>query len=475
MFRVSGWAVRAFFGRFAIALVVATTVAAGAVASVNREIDSRVQKIRRISLLTAQPPPAGENFLIIGSDTRDFAGVDSYNGVFGDPTVETGKNSDTLMVAHVQPGAQRTLIVSFPRDLLVDIRGLNGKQKINAAYGTGGPQAVIDTLSDNFDIPIHHYVEVDFKSFQDIVEAIGNVQVYFPNATRDEFTGVDVPEPGCVALDGPNALAYVRSRTPEYRVDGEWTIGDQDAPDLHRIERQQQFIRKLAALAVSKSLSDPFLALEISDKVLGDIKADTGLERGDVNALINAFRTVDVNDPNAVQFQTIPTVPDPANPRSTLVLGDGAQAMIDELRTFGDESPTVASVVPSQVKVKVVDASGKGVAQDTLTKLAQQGFVPAGYSTAKSKVLVSEIRYGPDHLASAEALIPFVAGAKLVNDPSLGKTVVLVLGEFFPGLTVDPTATTRPAAPVDTTPEDATTTDAPATTTTTRPAGQECN
>ncbi|MEX1006425.1 MAG: LCP family protein [Acidimicrobiia bacterium] len=468
--------VRAFGGRFLIALVLAAAVTTTAVASVNHEIDSRVKKIKRINLLVAQPPPAGKNFLIIGSDTREFVDNPDDAGAFGDPISETGKNSDTLMVAHVEPGARQTLVVSFPRDLTVDIRDLAGKQKINAAYGAGGPQTVIDMLSDNFDIPIHHYVEVDFKSFQDVVDAIGNVQVYFAYPTRDESTGVDAIIPGCFPLDGPAALSYVRSRTPEYKIDGKWVLGDQDAPDLHRIARQQEFIRKLAGLAISKSLGDPFLALEIADRVLGDIKADQNLQRSDVNSLINAFRTIDVNDPNSVQFETIPTMPDPSNPKSTLVLGDGAQEMIDELRTFGNETPTLPSVLPPQVTVEVLDGSAKGIAQDTLTKLVQHGFQSAGYGVASTTVLVSEIHYAPDHLAAAKALIPFVEGAKLVKDPSLANKVVLVLGQSFPGLTVDPTATTQPPAPVDTVRAATDTTAAHApTTTTTVPASQDCS
>lgn len=464
--------VRAFGGRFLIALVLAAAVTTTAVASVNHEIDSRVKKIKRINLLVADPPAAGENFLIIGSDSRAFVDNPEEEGAFG---TDTGKNSDTLMVAHVEPGARQTMVVSFPRDLLVAIRGLAGKQKINAAYGTGGPQAVIDMLNDNFDIPIHHYVEVDFKGFQDLVDAIGNVKVYFPFATRDEITGLDELS-GCRALDGGQALAYVRMRTPEYNINGQWVLGDQDAPDLHRIARQQDFIRKLAGIAISKSLRDPFLALDISDRVLGDIKADQNLQRSDVNSLINAFRTVDVNDPNSVQFETIPTVPDPSNPKSTLVLGDGAQEMIDQLRTFGNETPTLPSVLPLQVTVEVLDGSGKGIAQDTLNKLVQHGFQSGGYGVARTTVLVSEIHYAPDHLAAAKALIPFVAGAKLVKDPSLTKKLVLVLGQFFDGLTVDPTATTLPPAPVDTVPAATDTTAAhPPTTTTTVSASQDCS
>jgi hypothetical protein len=252
-----------------------------------------------------------------------------------------------------------------------------------------------------------------------------------------------------------------------------WRLLDVRA-DLDRIQRQQAFIRRLAGLAIDKSLSDPFTAIEVADNVLGDLKADQKLSRDDVNSLINAFRTIDVNDPNAVQFETIPTAPDPNNPNVTLVLGDGAQAMVDRLRTFGDNTPPAPSVVPQQVKVEVRDGTGKGIAQDTLTKLVQLGFQSGGYGVAKATAILSEIHYAPDHAAAARAVLPYVPGAKLVKDTSVTDGVVVVLGALFPGLTVDPTATTLPPVPVQTIPPVADTRVRHAPTTTTVPLGQEC-
>ncbi len=97
-----------------------------------------------------------------------------------------------------------------------------------------------------------------------------------------------------------------------------WRLLDIRA-DLDRIARQQAFIRKLAGLAISKALGDPFLALDLTDNVLHYIHADENLSRDDVNQLVRAFRTLDVNDPNSVRFETLPTDPDPANPNVTLV------------------------------------------------------------------------------------------------------------------------------------------------------------
>jgi LCP family protein required for cell wall assembly len=283
---------------------------------VNRGIDDRVAKISRVKLTLAEPPPGGANYLIIGSDTRSF--VDNANdaSAFGDPSSDPsveGQRSDTLMVAHVEPSSQRTFVVSFPRDLMVNVPGTPGKSRINSAYAIGGPQLVADTLKANFDIDINHYLEVNFQSFQEIVDAIGNVRVYLPGRTRDLETGLNTPYGGgCYALNGPAALAYVRARSIEVSdpngpiVDDfppyeHWRLLDVRA-DLDRIARQQSFIRKLAGLAISKSLSDPFLAVSLTDDVLKYVKADQNLSRSDVNALVRAFKTVDVNDPNSVRF-----------------------------------------------------------------------------------------------------------------------------------------------------------------------------
>jgi len=484
MGRFSPEAVRAFGGRVAIALVLSTLLTTAAVAGVNNQINSRLHRIRRIHLLVAKPPPEGENFLVIGSDSRQFVDTPEDRAAFGPNS--GGKNSDTLMVAHVEPGAQRTQVVSFPRDLMVQVPGLPGRNRINAAYGTGGPQLVIDMLKRDFDIDIHHYVEVDFKSFADIVDAIGKVNLYMPGRLRDAETGFEVPKAGCYALDGGKALAYVRSRNMQIAdptgpiVDpdtGEhWRLLDVRA-DLDRVSRQQQFMRKLASVAISRSLSDPFTALVVADILLGDIKADQSLSRDDVNALIDAFRTVDVNDPNSVNFVTIPTAPDPANPNVTLVLGDGAQETIDGLRTFGNETPPTASVLPAQVRVEVRDGSGKNIAQDTLTKLVQLGFQSAGYGPWKESAIFSEIHYDPNHvpLAAAKAVLAYVPGASVVKDSTAGNHVILLLGATFPGLTVEPTATTLPASPVDTAPPLADTKPPrTAPTTTTVPPSQQC-
>ena len=113
---------RAFARRYVIALVVAAVAMAGAVVGVNKFIDQKINRIPRVKLITAAAPPSGENFLLLGSDSRSFVNNSTQQNAFGSATSEPGARSDTLMVVHVEPAAQRTLIVSFPRDLWVELR-----------------------------------------------------------------------------------------------------------------------------------------------------------------------------------------------------------------------------------------------------------------------------------------------------------------------------------------------------------------
>ncbi|HEX5585702.1 MAG TPA: LCP family protein [Acidimicrobiia bacterium] len=464
---------RAFAARYVIALVVAITLTATGVAAVNREIDDRVSHIERVKVTVATPPPEGANYLLLGSDTREFVNNDIDASAFGDPTQESGKNSDTLMIAHIEPGAQSALVVSFPRDLLVEVPNGNGQlAKINSFFGAGGAQAVVDMLKWNFDIDIHHYVEVDFESFREVVNAIGTVNVFFEHPTRDEFTGLNVTQgPVCKALDGDEALAYVRARHIEELVDGEWQITGQDAPDLHRIERQQAFIRKLLGVAISRSLENPLVAVDIADNGLQYMKLDSGVGRGEVNDLIKAFRTVDVNDPNAVRFETIKTAVNPSKAYGdSLILGDGAQEMIDQLRTFGAQAAPSA-VTPSQVKVRVREGVVQVKPENLRTpsvaeELTRNGFVAKTGPRTDKGLFVTEIRYPPAQLAAAKLLLAYAPDAALKADPTLTDRLDLVLGVAFPGVVVP--ATTAPpspiAAPASTTPAEVPTTTVPATT-----------
>jgi LCP family protein required for cell wall assembly len=467
---------RGFWGRLVIAVVIVSACMTSAVALVDRGITEKVGEIPRIAgIQVAPPPPGGANYLIIGSDTRAF--VDNENDAlqFGDPNSDPsveGQRSDTLMVAHVEPSAQRTFVMSFPRDLMVDIPN-QGFGMINSAYSLGGPNLVIQTLNANFGIDINHYLEIDFRSFREIVDTIGHVFVYLPGRVRDLQLGMLTPYGGgCYPLDGDAALLYVRSR--ELQVsdpNGEYVDPDTGEhwrnldirSDLDRIARQQQFIRKLAGLAISKGLGDPFVALQLTDNVLKYIHADQSLSRDDVNELVRAFRTLDVNDPNSVTFETLPVEPWPQDNNRLIPSQPDADQAVARLNTFGDDTPRVPKLQPSQVRVRVIDASGTNVGASVAKALADQGFRATQGKDATTPVAVTEIRYAYGQAEQAKFLLSYFPDAKLVPDPEVKGAVSIVIGTSFSGnITVPSTATTAP--PASTVPGAPVTTEAPTTT-----------
>jgi LCP family protein required for cell wall assembly len=472
---------RAFAGRLVISIALVSGLTVVGVAAVNRGINDRLENVHHINLVLPSAPPEGANYVILGSDSRAVVDPSDTNA-FGNSTTTGGQRSDTLMVAHVEPSAQRTFVVSFPRDLVVDIPG-HGKDKINAAYdfgggGKDGAQLVIDTLQANFPgLKINHFVQVDFRSFQEVVNAIGSVPVYFPLNTRDfdvsglGDTGFEV-KAGCVTLNGDAALQYVRSRHLQTQDPGtgQWKSID-IIPDIARIGRQQAFIRELAGIAISKSLGDPLTALDIADRVQSYLTIDTQFGRDELNQLIRAFRTVDVNDTNAIEFGTVPWNENPSTAfGSSLILKQpDANQMVARLMQFGDK-PAPPKVVPSQVRVRVVDSTGKGEETAVEQSLAQQGFVEGGTGAQSTPLTTTDVHYAPNLLGAAKLLLDYFPDARLVPDAAASDRITLVLGTNFAGAitvpTTAPTTTAPPAsdAPPATTVQPSTTAPAPTNT-----------
>ena len=80
-----------------------------------------------------------------------------------------------------------------------------------------------------------------------------------------------------------------------------------------------------------------------------------------------------MNDPNSIRFETLPVDPDPDNPNVTLVPSADADAVIAQLRTFGDNTPKSPTVLPAQITVQVADATGTN-APSVVAALGAQGF-----------------------------------------------------------------------------------------------------
>ncbi len=204
--------------------------------------------------------PEASNFLITGADNGACIDPDSpYAGAFGDRE-GMGERSDTIMVLRVDPEADRVALLSFPRDLYVDIAD-GGRSRINSAYRRNEPQRLIDTIYENFGVSIDHYIQVDFCAFKTLVDAVGGVAVPFEFPARDDNTGLNVPTTGCFVFDGEHALAYVRSRHYQYEDppgSGNWQ--EDPSSDLGRVSRQQDFIRRTLSSILDEGPLNPRVA-----------------------------------------------------------------------------------------------------------------------------------------------------------------------------------------------------------------------
>lgn len=425
---------RAFVRRYVIALGVTFVLVASALVVGNRVIDDKISDIPRIGGLELPDGP-GEagNFLIIGSDSRKDLNNETAFGT----EEETGpQKSDTLMVVHIDPEAKTSLLVSFPRDLMVNVPG-HGEAAINSAFNDG-PEKVIETLKENFNVDINHYVQVNFTAFTGIVDAVGKIPMYFPRKARDSYSGLNITTTGCVELNGQQGLEFVRARhLEEFNEEtGEWEDASPRA-DLDRITRQQNFIRRIADVAARKSGSNPLTALDVADAIVPKLKVDETLSKQDIFRLVNTFRKVNPNDNRALEMVTIP-VEDAGDGAHLVLQQPDADSVLARLRSFGPSTAkSDEKVLPAQVRVRVLNGSGvTGQAGQAMADFQQYGFAPASTGDAPPGLETTEIHFRPGNENKALLVAAYLQGVgKVVADDSIiDADVVVYTGEDFQGV-----------------------------------------
>jgi len=288
-------------------------------------------------------PTTIENYLIVGSDSRAEANPDDLDaGAIGNAQEVTGQRSDTIMILRFDPATNSSALLSLPRDLWVPIAGTDAKGKINGAFSKG-KDVLISTVQNDFGIPIHHYVEVNFEGFKSLVDAMGGVSLFFDVPSRDTSTGLEVLDAGCVTLDGTQALAFARSRHFQTFTDGKWR--EDPRADLGRITRQQQFLQQALKNALSAASSSPTSVSQLINAAVDNVTID---EQLDVLGLANRLRKL---GSGGVRTWTMPAHNDTVGDQSVLLLDEAqAQPIIDYFKGLGPEppepTPTPGNAVP---------------------------------------------------------------------------------------------------------------------------------
>ena len=230
---------------------------------------------------------------------------------FGTDEQIGGENrADTIMLVHTDPNLEKAIILSFPRDLWVEIPG-RGEDKINASFEGGieggGAGLVAATVHKLTGLKINHVLYVDLAGFQGVVDTLGGVDMCIPAENVNTPDGThrrrarprSTWSPDARPLPGDQALAYVRTR--HLRCDAA-------APDFYRIARQQQFLRAV----INKLLQpDQIAQLPVMIKpIMQNLTRDDDLNLADLAFLVGQLEGISTG---AAEFRTVPAYPDPAN------------------------------------------------------------------------------------------------------------------------------------------------------------------
>lgn len=195
--------------------------------------------------------------------------------------------TDTILLASIDPIKKEAAMVSVPRDLY---RPNQSNYRINAVYSTAkqarlaqgpdnesnreaaerdGMNALKEAVSEVLGVPVHYYVMVDFKAFEQAVDTVGGITIDVKEPLIDytvawELGGNPViAEKGLQTFDGRRALFYARSR--------KGTGGS----DFARSERQKEVIIALQQKVLSAgTFSNPIKVVELLNTLGENVRTD---------------------------------------------------------------------------------------------------------------------------------------------------------------------------------------------------------
>ena len=242
---------------------------------------------------------AGEpvNMLLLGSDSRG----------------EKNARSDTIIVLRYDPKKERAYLVSIPRDSRVYIQGY-GNRKINAATALGGPNLAVKTVKRLTKLEIHHYVQIDFSGFKNLVDALGGIEINVPKAINSNARGYQMKiRKGPQKMNGTQALNYVR-----FRHDARG--------DLGRIERQQVFFKALSnkLFSLGSLPKAPYLISVFADNV------ETDMGGGQLLGYARRIKALEEKD---IMMTTVPGTPKYMNGASYVIIDkDGMKQLFKDIK-----------------------------------------------------------------------------------------------------------------------------------------------
>ena len=393
--------------------------------------------------------PAGpaRNILLVGTDSA--VGLDP-----DDPAANRDRSAgiglaDTIMIVRLDPALAKATIMSLPRDLYVTIYrdGIPVRsEKLASALLVGGLEkgapTLVETITNNFDIPIHNFAIVDFFGFETLVDELNGVPLWFPYPVRDVASGLMVLEAGCTTLDGRDSLAFVRSRKLEAFIDGNWNrVGVWN--DLERNQRQQDFLIRTIQRAIGKGARSVIVQDDLIRAGAESVVLDDRLSIAELLKLGRAFSDFNPSDLARILLPVVDAI---VGTSAVLELGEGSNSAFGIFR--GE------SLSPNDISIRIIDSSGKNINGDDVTdEITRRGFkVDVDESETTG---VTTIEFSLKNYEAAVLLGRFIEPIPKFElvDESL-ENLTLVIGEDFEALPLIPKtfeevdARARPSLPV---------------------------
>ena len=374
-------------------------------------------------------------------------GVDQRQG-------ETSFNTDTLIVASVDPVKGSVSMFSIPRDTVdfpvpasaQSLYGPTYNNKINSYYSSAkanrdtfpnGPAAALrEMLSEFYGIPIDYSVMVNFSGFKQIVDTLGGIRITTKNPIVDEtypagvgyLRRIRMPV-GVRTMDGQEALIFARSR--------------HGSSDFGRAERQQQVIAAVRAQTDVEAIAAnlPALASTLQDAIKSDFP------QGDLPRLLELLGRVDASNLKSIVFAPPVYQTVGADERGYIIVPDVEKIRLAILAAFAAE-PTPDEVEEQSVereaaRIWVLNGTGRpGEAGAFAARLIQAGLeatAPSGITPPEIGLLQTRLTVyngAALRIPVTLALIERLMGIRAVeiDDPSVTVDIQIITGADLPTL-----------------------------------------
>jgi LCP family protein required for cell wall assembly len=319
-------------------------------------------------------------------------------------------NTDTMILARLDPPRRQVRLLSIPRDTRVPIPG-HGIFKINAANPYGGPKLAVEVVSAFLGTPVDHYMIINTEGVIQVVEALGGVNVFVPKAMNyDDFAGklhIHL-EKGWNHLDGRHAHDFLRFR-------------HDDLGDIGRVQRQQAFLQAM----MSQYLTP--LSLLKTPQLLAVAKANMETDLSPADMLHIVSWAAELKRDQVAQAMV---------PGREAVIHGGwywepdPQTVKHVVQSFLLGEETLAAREPSQYKVSVLDGVGDRAALDTL----RRALLKAGYAGVDMDGRADQM--GRDHTEVIAQNADEAGARALANILGVGQVTVASTGVMGTDLTV---------------------------------------